>query len=113
MLSFPKFTLPIAGTHVVEDDALVRWHVVKVNVWAWLPDGLWEDASTIIKPCSCVGVFVGGTVHPFRVILEVPAMLGPLEFWDWQLVQVLVEACHNVPPVGAFLSLTRLLGNSH
>ena len=30
-----------------------------------------RDASTIIKPCSCVGVFVGGTVHLFRVILEV------------------------------------------
>ena len=70
---------------------------------------------------------MGGTVHPFRVLLEVPALLGPLEFSDWQLVQVLVEACHlvssqaslrhlqlvNVPPVGAFLSLTRLLGNSH
>ena len=54
---------------------------------------------------------MAGTVHPFRVILEVPALLGPLDFWDWQLVQVLVEARHlvsshlqfvNVPPVGAF-----------
>ena len=66
-------------------------------------------------------------MHPFRVILEVPALLGLLEFSDWQLIQVLLEACHlvssqaslrhlhfvNVPPVGAFLSLTRLLGNSH
>ena len=45
-----------------------------------------------------------------------PALLGPLECSDWQLVQVLVDACHlvssqaslrhlhfvNVPPVGAF-----------
>ena len=44
---------------------------MKVNVWAFLSQGLWEDASAIIKPCSCEGVFVGGTVHLFRVTLEI------------------------------------------
>ena len=127
-LSFPKFTLPIEGTHVVEDDAaLVRWHVEKVNVGACLTQGLWEDASTIIKPSSCEGVFTGGTVHPFRVILEVlhcslfsnSRMGNSLRYW-WRHVTLSHSQASlrhlqfvNVPPVGAFLSLTRLLGNSH
>ena len=65
----------------------------------------------------------------FPIYIGSPAQLGLLEFSDWQLVQVLVEACHLVSlqaslchlqlvpvpdrmlcpfPVGAFLSLTRL-----
>ena len=63
VLSLLKFTLPVEGFHVVEEDAaLIRRHVVEVNVWACLSHGLWEDASTIIKRA---GVFVGGTVHLF------------------------------------------------
>ena len=51
---------------------MLHWYVdkVEVNVWACLSHGLW-DASAIIKPCSCVSVFVGGTVHLFRVTVEV------------------------------------------
>ena len=72
VLNPPKFTLSVEGTHVVEKDAaLILRHVVEVNVWACLFHGLWEDAWTIIKPCSCVGVFVGGTMHLFRVPLEI------------------------------------------
>ena len=56
VVSLPKFTLSVEGTHVIEEEAaLVRRHVAEVNVWGYLFHGLWEDASTIIKPCSCVG----------------------------------------------------------
>ena len=68
-----------------------------------------------------------GTVHLFRVVLEVLLCSVLSNSRIGKLVQVLVEACHlvssqaslrhlhfvNVPPVGAFLTLTRLLGNSH
>ena len=33
VLCLREFTLPVEGTHVVEEDAtLVRWHVINVNV---------------------------------------------------------------------------------
>ena len=53
---------------------MLYWYVdtlQKINVWACFLRGLWEDASAIIKPCFCVGVFGGGTVHLFRVLSEV------------------------------------------
>ena len=72
VVSFPKFTLSVEGTHVVEEDAaLTRWHVIEIDVWACFPHGLWEDTSAIVKPCFCVGVFGGGTVRVFRVLSEV------------------------------------------
>ena len=40
-----------------------------------------------------LGVIGGGTVHHFRVLSEV--LYCPV-FSNWQLVQVLVEACHPV-----------------
>ena len=73
-------------------------------------------------------------MHLFQSYIGSPALLGLLDFSDWQLVQVLVKACHLVSsqaahrhlqlvpvrdkdalsvPVGAFLSLTRSLGNCH
>ena len=52
-----------------------------------------EDASAISKPCFCVGVFVGGTVHLFRVPLEVlhcsvfsNSRIGnPFRYWWWHV----------------------------
>ena len=38
---------------------------MEINVWACFPHGLWEDTSAIIKPCFCVGIVGGGTVHLF------------------------------------------------
>ena len=53
VLSLPKFALLVEGTHVVEEDAaLIRRHVVEVNGSSCLSHGLWEDASTEIKPSS-------------------------------------------------------------
>ena len=43
------------------------WHVVKVNVWACFPHGLWKGVSATIKPGFCISVFMGDTMHPVRV----------------------------------------------
>ena len=32
---------------------------------------LWKDASALVKPCPCVGIFGGGTAHSFRFLLGV------------------------------------------
>ena len=72
ILNFSKFTLPVEGTHAVEEDAaLVCWHVKEIKVWACFPHGLWADTSATVKPCFCVRIFGGGTVQLFRVLSEV------------------------------------------
>ena len=65
-LSFEEFGLSIfsdfRNSHLkepmlLEDAALIRRHVIEINVWACFPHGLWEDTSEIVKPCLFAGVF--------------------------------------------------------
>ena len=64
-----EFTLPVEGTHTVEENAtLVRWHVKKnFNVCTCFSHRLREDRSAMIKPCLYESVIRGSTVHPVRV----------------------------------------------
>ena len=52
ILSFPKFTLLVEGTHVGEEDAaLIRWHVVEINVWACFSHGRCFDNNQTMLLC--------------------------------------------------------------